>query len=102
MKKKIALTIAFIVNLLSMFLNLVGIISIVFFIIGVWIPFKKQMIGTFFTWHVLTITGEISLQNSIMLAFPEFYIGLAVSAVMVIAYFIINGKQRSISWNGLL
>lgn len=44
----------------------------------------------FLTWHTLTVTGEVSLQNSIRLAFPEFYIGLTISLVMVIAYFVID------------
>ena len=48
----------------------------------------------FFTWHVLTITGELSLQYSIRFAFPEFYIGLAVSMAMVITYFIVVCKCK--------
>lgn len=128
MKKKIILTVTFIVSLLPMLLyqyggmkgvqeitglinilNPIGVTSVILFIIGVWVHFEKQMIGKllgalgtigiviseilkFFTWHVMTITGEISLQNSIMLAFPEFYMGLATSIVMVIAYFIIDRK----------
>ena len=40
--------------------------------------------------NTLTVTGEVSLQNSIRLAFPEFYIGLTISLVMVIAYFAID------------
>ena len=46
----------------------------------------------FFTWHVMTITGEISFRNSVMLAFPEFYVGLVVSLAMVVAYFVIDKK----------
>lgn len=93
-------------------LNPIGIVSIVLFVIGVWIPFKKQSIGKllgalgtigvvvseiykFFTWHTLTITGKISLQNSIQLAFPEFYFGLIVSMLMVVAYFIISKNEPS-------
>lgn len=49
----------------------------------------------FFTRHVLTITGEISLQNSFGLAYPAFYIGLAVSTVMVIAYFVIEKAVKA-------
>ena len=126
MKKKIILSIAFIISLLPMLLNQygglkgvqeitglinllnpIGIISVLLFMIGVWMPFKKQMINTilgalgtigivlseiykFFTWHVMNITGEISIRNSIELAFPEFYVGLAVSLAMVAAYFIID------------
>lgn len=43
-----------------------------------------------FTWHILTITGEISLQNSLSLAYPEFYIGLVVSLAMVLVYFVVD------------
>jgi len=88
-------------------LNPIGIFSVLLFVLGVWAPFKKRMIGKllgaggtigivvsevykFFTWHVVTITGEISIQHSIRFAFPEFYFGLLVSILMVIAYFAIN------------
>ena len=57
MKKKIILTIAFVINLLPMLLNQYG---------------------------------EMSLQNSINFAFSEFYIGLAISLIMVVAYFVID------------
>ncbi len=40
----------------------------------------------------MTITGEIGFQNSVMLAFPEFYVGLVVSLAMIVAYFIIDKK----------
>ena len=126
MKKKIILSVAFAVSLLPMLLNQygglkgvqeitglinllnpIGIASVSLFTVGVWVPFKKQMVnmvigllGTvgiviaevykFFTWHVMTITGEVNIQHSIRLAFPEFYIGLAVSLIMVVAYFVIN------------
>lgn len=125
MKKKITLTAAFMISLLPMLLNQyggkkgvqeitglvnllnpIGILSVVLFVIGVWLPFKRQMIGKllgasgtlgmvlseiyeFFTWHTMSITGEISIQNSIRFAFPEFYVGFVVSLAMVIAYFII-------------
>ena len=126
MKKKGILTTAFIISLLPMLLsqyggmkgvqeisglinlfNPIGIISVLLFIIGVWVSFKNKKINkilgglgaigivvseiyNFFTWHILTITGEMSLQNSINFAFPEFYIGLAISVVMVILYFSID------------
>lgn len=128
MKKKIILTVAFIISLLPMLmnqygglkgvqeitglinlLNPIGIISVLLFVVGVWMPFKKQTIGKligvlgtigivvseiykFFTWHVMNITGEISIQHSIRFAFPEFYIGLAVSLIMVVVYFVIDKK----------
>ena len=47
----------------------------------------------YFTWHVLTITGEISLKNSMMFAFPEFYLGLVVSVLMVVVYLLIAKRQ---------
>ena len=130
MKKKIVLTVAFIISLLPMLMNQygglkgvqeitglinlfnpIGIISVALFIVGVWMPFKDPFIskilgslGTvgivaseiyqFFTWHVMTITGEISIQNSIRFAFPEFYIGLIVSLVMISVYFIIDEKVK--------
>ena len=130
MKKKTILSILFTVSLLPMLLNQyggrrgvqeitglvnlfnpIGIIAVALFVIGVWVPFKKIIIGRvlgalgvigivasevykFFTWHVLTITGELSFQHSIRFAFPEFYIGLAVSMAMVITYFIVVCKCK--------
>ena len=130
MKKKTILSVAFVVSLLPMLmnqyggkkgvqeitglvnlLNPIGIIAVALFVIGVWVPFKKEIIGKtlgalgvigivasevykFFTWHVLTITGELSFQHSIRLAFPEFYIGLVVSLAMVITYFIVVWKRN--------
>ena len=121
MKKKIILSTAFIISLLPMLLNQyggakgvqeitglinllnpIGLVSVALFVVGVWFPFEKQVIDIsevyeFFTWHVLTITGEVSLQNSIGLAFPEFYIGLVISLVMMVAYFVIDKKVRVLS-----
>ena len=130
MKKKTILSILFTVSLLPMLLNQyggrrgvqeitglvnllnpIGIIAVALFVIGVWVPFKKKIIGRvlgalgvigivasevykFFTWHVLTITGELSFRHSIRFAFPEFYIGLAVSMAMVITYFIVVCKCK--------
>ena len=130
MKKKTILSVAFVVSLLPMLLNQyggrrgvqeitglvnllnpIGIIAVALFVMGVWVPFKKEIVGKvlgalgvigivasevykFFTWHVLTITGELSFQHSIRFAFPEFYIGLAVSMAMVITYFIVVCKCK--------
>ena len=130
MKKKTILSILFTVSLLPMLLNQyggrrgvqeitglvnlfnpIGIIAVVLFVIGVWVPFKKEILRKvlgalgvigivasevykFFTWHVLTITGELNFQHSIRFAFPEFYIGLAVSMAMVITYFIVVCKCK--------
>ena len=126
MKKKIILTIAFLISLLPMLLNQyggmkgvqeisglinlfnpIGVISVLLFIIGIWISFKNKKInkvfgalGTigivvseiyeFFTWHIMTITGKISIHNSIEFAFPEFYIGLLFSLIMILIYFYID------------
>lgn len=90
-------------------LNPVGILSVVLFVLGVWWPFKKQAMGktlgalgtagivlaeihTFLTWHSETVTGQLSLANSVRLAFPEFYIGLAASVAMVVFYLFSNRK----------
>ena len=88
MKKKLILSVAFAISLLPMLMNQygglkgvqeitgminlinpIGILSVISFLVGVWFPFEK---------------------NSIQLAFPEFYIGLAVSLIIVVAYFVIN------------
>ena len=119
-KKKIILTIAFVISLLPMLLNQyggmkgvqeisglinlynpIGIISVLFFIIGVWIPFKNKKINkifgglgvvgiviseiyNFFTWHIMNITGKMNIHNSIEFAFPEFYVGLVISLIMIL------------------
>ena len=128
MKKKVTLTVVFIISLLPMLmnqyggmkgvqeitglinlLNPIGIVSVIMFTVGVWMPFKKQILGKvlgalgtigivvseiykFFTWHVMNITGEISIHNSIEFSFPEFYIGLVISLIMILAYFVIDKK----------
>ena len=88
-------------------LNPIGLAAAVTYLVGVWAPFRKKnlniLLGAvgcigmvvsevykFFTWHALTITGEISLQHSIRFAFPEFYVGLCVSLAMVVLYFVIT------------
>ena len=126
MKKKVILTIAFVISLLPMLLNQygglkgvqeitglinllnpIGIISVLLFIIGVWLPFKNNKINKvsgglgvigiviseiykFFTWHIMNITGKMSIHNSIEFAFPEFYIGLATSLIMIFIYLCID------------
>lgn len=134
MKKKIILTAAFIISLLPMLLNQygglkgvqeitglinllnpIGIVSVVLFIVGVWVPMKKPdfnkvmgILGTvgiviseiykFFTWYVMTITGEINLQHSMQLAFPEFYIGLVVSIIMIVVYIVVEKRIADINY----
>ena len=51
----------------------------------------------FFTWHVMNITGEVSIHKSIRFAFPEFYIGLIISILMVVTYFVIDKKVSATS-----
>ena len=128
MKKRVTLTVVFIISLLPMLLNQyggmkgvqeitglvnllnpIGIASVILFFVGVWMPFKKKTLGKvlgalgtigiviseiykFFTWHVMNITGEVSIHNSIEFAFPEFYIGLVVSLIMIVTYFVIEKK----------
>ena len=126
MKKKIILTVAFLISLLPMLLNQyggmkgvqeisglinllnpIGIISVLLFIVGVWVSFKNKKInkilgalGTigivvseiyeFFTWHIMNITGKMSIQNSIEFVFPEFYVGLVISLIMIFVYLYID------------
>ena len=86
-------------------LNPIGILSVLLYFAGMWIKNGSRVLcvlGTvgmvvaelykFLTWHVMTITGEISLQNSFALAFPEFYLGLAVSVMMIVVYLIADRK----------
>ena len=134
MKKKIIITVAFIISLLPMLLNQygglkdvqeitglinllnpIGIVSVVLFIVGVWVPMRKPVfnkvmgiLGTvgiviseiykFLTWHVMTVTGEISIQHSIQLAFPEFYIGLIVSIIMIVVYIVVEKRIADINY----
>ena len=133
MKKKIILSLAFIISLLPMFLNQygglkgvqeitglinllnpIGMVSVILFAVGVWFPFKEQVVGKslgvlgtigivvseiykFFTWHVMNITGEVSIHKSIRFAFAEFYIGLVISILMVVTYFVIDKKVSATS-----
>lgn len=126
MRKKIILTVAFLISLLPMLLNQygwmkgvqeisglinlfnpIGIISVLLFIVRVWVSFKNKKInkilgtlGTigivvseiynFFTWHIMNITGKMSIHNSIEFAFPEFYVGLVISLIMIFVYLCID------------
>jgi len=93
-------------GLINLF-NPIGIVSVIIFFIGVWFPFKKsnlnKVIGGFgvvgiviseiykyLTWYIQNITGKFNIYNSIRFAFPEFYIGLGISLLMVIIYFYID------------
>ena len=60
---------------------------------------KKKIILTialyeFFTWHIMNITGKMSIHNSIEFAFPEFYIGLVISLIMMLYYFSIDKIEK--------
>ena len=126
MKKKWILSAAFLTSLLPMLLhqyggakgvqeisglinllNPIGLVSVLCFAVGVWMPLGDAKAGKllgalgvigmvvselrqFFTWYVMTVTGESTLAHSIRFVFPEFYIGLAVSLAMVAAYFVID------------
>ena len=95
-------------------LNPIGMVFVILFAVGVWFPFKEHVVGKslgalgtigivvseiykFFTWHVMNITGEINIHKSIRFAFPEFYIGLVISILMVVTYFVIDKKVSATS-----
>ncbi len=123
MKRKIFLTIAFLISLIPMIAsqyggvrgvreisgltnlcNPIGIIAVLFFLIGLWFPFKSQsklgpilaiigLIGiiaaeifTFLTWPIPEYQDSINLAYSFENAFPEFYLSLTTSALMLITY----------------
>lgn len=92
---------------LIILLSPITIISIILFLFGIWFKFKNKKINKilggigvagiviseiyeFFTWYTIGITKDINLYNSINLAFPEFYIGLLISVIMVFIYFFID------------
>ena len=92
---------------LIILLSPITIISIILFLFGIWFKFKNKntnkilggvgVIGIviseiyeFFTWYIANITGKFSIYNSIQFAFPEFYIGLLISVIMVFIYFFID------------
>lgn len=92
---------------LIILLSPITIVSIILFFLGIWFKFKNKItnkilggigvvgiviseIYEFFTWYTIGITKDINLSNSINLAFPEFYIGLLISIIMVLIYFFID------------
>lgn len=92
---------------LIILLSQITIVSIILFFLGIWFKFKNKItnkilggigvvgiviseIYEFFTWYTIGITKDINLSNSINLAFPEFYIGLLISIIMVFIYFFID------------
>ena len=89
--------------------NPIAIVSIALFVVGVWVPRQSRAarwalggvgdtgmvvaeLYTFLTWHIETITGAFSLQSSVRLAFPEFYVGLVISLCMAAAYWMFGAK----------
>ena len=91
---------------LIILLSPITIVSIILFFLGIWFKFKNKItnkilggigvvgiviseIYEFFTWYTIGITKDINLSNSINLAFPEFYIGLLISIIMVFIYFLL-------------
>lgn len=92
---------------LIILLSPITIVSIILFFLGIWFKFKNKKtnkilggigvvgiviseIYEFFTWYTIGITKDINLSNSINLAFPEFYIGLLISIIMIFIYFFID------------
>ena len=92
---------------LIILLSPITIVSIILFLFGIWFKFKNKKINKilggigvagiviseiyeFFTWYTIGITKDINLYNSINLTFPEFYIGLLISVIMVFIYFFID------------
>lgn len=96
---------------LIILLSPITIVSIILFFLGIWFKFKNKKtnkilgaLGTigiviseiyqFFTWHIMNITGKMSIHNSIEFAFPEFYIGLVISLIMMLYYFSIDKIEK--------
>ena len=82
---------------LTNLLNPIGILSVILFCSG--ILFKKNILGLigcigiviaeiykFLTWHIMTINGKFNLDMSFRFAYPEFYIGLVISVLMIALY----------------
>ncbi len=84
-------------------MNPIGMISVVLFYVGIWAPIPrksaKKIVGLmgcvgivvseiyeFLTWHIMTITGAFSIEASFRLVYPEFYVGLGVSVIMILVY----------------
>ena len=100
---------------LTNLLNPIGILSVVLFFLGVWLPVINRKISytvgclgclgivaaeiyEFLTWHILTVSGKFSLDLSFRFAYPEFYIGLAVSICMTILYTVIVFRNRKVGF----
>lgn len=83
--------------------NPITIISIIGFLIGIWIKFKNKKVNKiiclvsliliiiielfwFIFWHYFYIDSKISLAMSIKMTYPEFYLGLLCSVIMLVVY----------------
>ena len=85
-------------------MNPIGISSLIVFLLGVWIPLGGKwnwilggagvvsMIAAelyeFLTWHIPNVTGALSLRMSFRLAYPAFYLGLTLSLLMAVGFFL--------------
>lgn len=93
-------------------LNPIGLTSVVLFYVGIWVPIKKdslrKIIGLmgcigmvfseiyqFLTWHIMTISGKFSLTKSFRFAYPEFYVGLGVSVIMILVYLYFTFSKKA-------
>lgn len=130
MKKKLTVSVLFVISLVPMLFpqfggrrgvqeisgliqlfHPFGVLSVLLFVLGVWVPFQRRFLNRvlatcgmagivfselyqFFTWHILTITGKFSLQSSVSLAFPAFYLGLCVSLLMIAVYWFLERRMR--------
>ena len=91
MKKKIILTIAFLISLLPMLLNQYGGMKGVQEISG--LINLLNSIGIISMLVFLQEYGhhlKMSIQNSIEFAFSEFYVGLLISLIMIFVYLCID------------
>ena len=84
-------------------MNPIGALSVIVFLLGVRIPLGGKwswilggagVIGViaaeiyeFLTWHIPNVTGVFSLRMSFRLAYPMFFVGLALSLLMAAGYF---------------
>lgn len=87
-------------------MNVIGKTSVVLFFIGVWIKFKNKYFNKFFAYlgMIGIIVSEIynlfnwnyqkvNLEQAIKCVLPKFWVGLILSNLMIIIYFIIDKKQ---------
>ncbi|WP_350342675.1 hypothetical protein PRVXT_001929 [Proteinivorax tanatarense] len=95
-------------------LHPITLIAIGLFLIGLWYPFNKKVskwicVGSitgiiavkiyfFFFWHYMTVTGTVSIKESINLTYPEFYLGLGISTlILAISLFMKDNNQKRVN-----